>query len=83
MVEELMEGSGVFCYSQRAYCSALKNWYGYTNAAVDIFFSKKKLASSCALGNKKESKTGDSHRLLGASHSLSFNGSNTTIRIHP
>jgi len=62
---ELMEGSGVFWYSQqRAYCSALKNWSGYTNAAVDIFFSKEKLASSCAMGNEKKSKSGDSHQPL-------------------
>jgi len=68
---ELMEGSGVFWYSQqRAYCSALKNWSGYTNAAVDIFFSKEKLASSCAMPS-----------LVGASHSFSFSGSNTTIHI--
>ena len=62
---ELMEGSGVFWYSQqRAYCSALKNWSGYTNATVDIFFSKEKLASSCAMGNEKKSKSGDSHQPL-------------------
>lgn len=62
---ELIEGSGVFWYTQqRAYCSAVKNWSGYVNAVVDIFFSKEKLASSCAMGNQKKSKTGDSHQPL-------------------
>ena len=43
---ELVEGFGVFWYSQHlAYCSAVKNWSGYINA-VDIFFNKEKLASS-------------------------------------
>lgn len=62
---ELVEGSAVYWYSQqRAYCSALKNWSGYVNAAVDIFFGKEKLSLSCAMGNEKKSKTGDSHQPL-------------------
>ena len=60
-----MEGSAVYWYVQhRAYCSAFKNWSGYVNAAVDIFFSKEKLSLSCAMGNDKKSKTGDSHQPL-------------------
>lgn len=62
---ELVDGSTVYWYSQqRAYCSAFKNWSAYVNAAVDIFFSKDKLSSSCAMGNEKKSKTGDSHQPL-------------------
>ena len=62
---ELIEGSGVFWYTQqRAYCSAVKNWSSYVNAVVDIFFNKEKLASSCAMGNQKKSKTSDSHQPL-------------------
>ena len=38
---EVMEGSGVYWYPhQRAYCSAFKNWPGYINASIDIFFNK-------------------------------------------
>ena len=62
---ELVEGSGVFWYTQhRAYCSAVKNWSAYVNAVVDIFFSKEKLAISCAMGNEKKSKTGDGRQPL-------------------
>ncbi|XP_074606230.1 uncharacterized protein LOC141859286 [Acropora palmata] len=62
---ELMEGSGVFWYSQqRAYCSAIQNWSGYVNAAIDIFFSKEKLTMSCAKGIEKKSKTGAGHEPL-------------------
>ena len=62
---ELLEGSGVFWYTQhRAYCSAVKNWFAYVNAVVDIFFCKDKLAISCAMGNEKKSKTGDSRQPL-------------------
>ena len=62
---ELVKGFGVFWYTQHlAYCSAVKNWSGYVNAVVDIFFNKEKLASSCAMGNQKKSKTGDSHQPL-------------------
>ena len=64
-VVELMEGSGVFWYSQqRAYCSAIQNWSGYVNAAIDIFFSKEKLSMSCAKGIEKKSKTGAGHEPL-------------------
>lgn len=62
---ELMEGSGVFWYSQqRAYCSAIQNWSGYVNAAIDIFFSKEKLSMSCAKGIEKKSRTGAGHEPL-------------------
>lgn len=62
---ELMEGSGVFWYSQqRAYCSSFQNWLGYVNAAVDVFFSKEKLSMSCAKGIEKKSKTGAGHQPL-------------------
>ena len=62
---ELVDGSAVYWYAQqRAYCSAFKNWSGYVNAAVDIFFSKEKLSSSCAMGNERKSKTSDSHQPL-------------------
>lgn len=62
---EVMEGSGVFWYSQqRAYCSSFQNWSGYVNAAVDIFFSKEKLSMSCAKGIEKKSKTGAGHQPL-------------------
>ena len=53
---ELVEGSGMFWYTQHhAYCSAVKNWCGFVNA-VDIFFNKGKLASSCAMGNQKKTR---------------------------
>ena len=61
---QLMEGSGVFWYSQqRAYCSAIQNWSGYVNGAIDIFFCKK-LSMSCAKGIEKKSKTGAGHEPL-------------------
>ena len=61
---ELDKGFGVFWYTQHlANCSAVKNWSGYVNAVVDIFFNKEKLAS-CAMGNQRKSKTGDSHQPL-------------------
>ena len=51
---EGMEGSGVYWYPhQRAYCSAFKNWPGYINASIDIFFNKQILASASAMGMKK------------------------------
>ena len=51
----VVEGSGVFWYTQHpAYCSAVKNWSGYVNAVVEIFFDKEKLASSSAMGNQKK-----------------------------
>ena len=50
-----MEGTGVYWYpNQRAYCAACKNWAGYINAAIDIFFTKEILAVSCAKGNEKK-----------------------------
>ena len=56
---DLMEGSGVYWYPhQRAYCSAFKNWAGYINAAIDIFFTKETLAVSCTKGNAKKGKNG-------------------------
>ena len=57
---EVMEGSGVFWYPhQRAYCSAFKNWAGYINAAIGIFFTKEELAVSNAKGKEKKSRNGD------------------------
>ncbi|XP_068756172.1 DNA ligase 1-like [Montipora capricornis] len=56
---EVMEGTGVYWYPhQRAYCAACKNWAGYINAAIDIFFTKEILAVSCAKGNEKKGKNG-------------------------
>ncbi|XP_074639216.1 uncharacterized protein LOC141897519 [Acropora palmata] len=56
---EVMEGTGVYWYPhQRAYCAACKNWAGYINAAIDIFFTKETLAVSCAKGNEKKGKNG-------------------------
>ena len=60
-----MEGSGVYWYPhQRAYCSAFKNWPGYINASIDIFFNKQTLTASSAMGNKKKSKKGSTHQPL-------------------
>ena len=60
-----MEGTGVYWYSHhRAYGSAFKSWPSYINAAVDMFFTKDTLAASCAMGNKKKSKTGADHQPL-------------------
>lgn len=62
---EVMEGSGVYWYPhQRAYCSAFKNWPGYINASIDIFFNKQTLAASSAMGNEKKSKKGSTHQPL-------------------
>ena len=62
---EVMEGAGVFWYShQRAYCSAFKSWTAYINAAIDMFFTKETLASSCAMGNERKSKNGAGHQPL-------------------
>lgn len=56
---EVMEGSGVYWYPhQRAYCSAFKNWPGYINASIDIFFNKQTLAASSAMGNEKKEQEG-------------------------
>ena len=56
---EVMEGTGVYWYPhQQAYCAACKNWAGYINAAIDIFFTKETLAVSCAKGNEKKGKNG-------------------------
>ena len=52
---KVMEGGGVFWYvNQRAYCSALKSWQSYINAAIDMFFRKETLGASCAMGNEKK-----------------------------
>lgn len=64
---EVMEGGGVFWYAhQRAYCSALKSWQSYINAAIDMFFTKETLAASCAMGNEKKSSNGAGHQPLNA-----------------
>ena len=64
---KVMEGGGVFWYAhQRAYCSALKSWQSYINAAIDMFFTKETLAASCAMGNEKKSSNGAGHQPLNA-----------------
>ena len=57
---EVMERSGVYWYPhQRAHRSVFKNWAGYINAAIDIFFTKETSAVSCTKGNaKKKAKMG-------------------------
>ena len=64
---EVMEGGGVFWYAhQRAYCSALKSWPSYINAAIDMFFTKETLAASRAMGKEKKSKNEAGHQPLNA-----------------